>query len=461
MECYICSRPHDPKRLPFLCAVDTRNQIYEGRMKHLQALIESESIRNGVSELLDEHAGPGKDALDSFKAQQAMSEQRTTEILDAADKLRNDIRSARDEICRRKAEVERRKGDLASARDGVKDRRDKQLKELDKSSQMVRFRWSQSAEDMASTRSFLCAEAAHLYGLRKITRKGSKTPEYQVGKVPVIDLLSMNGKTPPNNVWSFGLKYLELSPELITASLGHISHLLALASHYLAIRLPAEVTSPHKDYPCSTIMPLSSSHRYPNLPFPGTSGTTTPVASTSNPGTQKTPRPRPLSVSKPLSQLLKDDPGSYSYFLEGVTLLAYDIAWLCNSQGITIGDKSPFDEVCQIGRNLYTLLVQTPAQQPSTPTVDNPNTTWLGRYSHGTMFYSLAGADGCEVIKTFKIPSPVKLADKLKRKLLGDAAGPDWELLEDEAWKIEDIPTEDLADSAKKASDTKGWTKVR
>lgn len=323
MECHICSRPHHANRLPFLCAVDARNKIYDGRMKHLRALVETEDVRSQVNSLFAENAEPGKDALDETKAQQAMNEQRTTDILDAADKLRNDIKAARDEIRRKKDEASRRKGDLATVKDGVEDRRGKQLKELDKSSQMARFRWSQSAEDMASTRSFLCAEAAHLYGLKKITKKGTKTPEYQIGKVPVVDILSMNGKLLHQHQ-SPTLTYLDLPPELITASLGHISHLLTLASHYLAIRLPAEVTSPHKDYPCSTIMPLSSSYRYPNLPFPGTSGLNTPVASTINPGTQKTPRPRPLHISKPLSQLLKDDPSSYSYFLEGVTLLAYE-----------------------------------------------------------------------------------------------------------------------------------------
>lgn len=462
MQCDICGRPHDAKRLPFLCAVDTRNQIYEGRMKHLQVLIESEGIRNELHSLLHQDSGKGGDTVEALKAQQAMSEQRTTEILDAADKLRNDIKNARDEIRSKKSEVSRRKGDLASAKDGVEKRRGKQLNEMEKSTQMLRFRWSQSAEDMASTRSFLCAEAAHLYGLKKISKKGSKNPEYQVGKVPVIDLLSMNGKSSlQSSQLHCKLTSAELTPELITASLGHISHLLSLASHYLAIRLPAEVTSPHKDYPCATIMPLSSSYRYPYLPFPGTSSTTTPTSSTISPGARNAPRPRPLAISKPLPQLLKDDPSSYAYFVEGVTLLAYNIAWLCNSQGLSIGDKSPFDEVCQMGRNLYTLLVQTPAQQPRPATEENPNTTWLGRYSHGTMFYSLAGAEGAEVIKTFKLPSPVKLADKLKRKLLGDAAGPDWEVLEDDAWKIEDIPTTDLPDGAKKPADTKGWTKVK
>lgn len=208
MQCHICGRPHDPNDLPFLCAVDTRNIVYQSRISHLQTLLEVESLRQEIKNLLDGNANPdSSDALTTLKAQQTLSEQRTTEILDAADKLRNEIKAARDDFRAKKAEVARRKGDLDSARDGVQERRSRQLKELEKSSQMARFRWSQSAEDMASTRSFLCAEAAHLYGLKKVTKKGNKTPEYQIGRVQVVDLLAMNGKSG----WHFGSNTTKIS----------------------------------------------------------------------------------------------------------------------------------------------------------------------------------------------------------------------------------------------------------
>ena len=100
----------------------------------------------------------------------------------------------------------------------------------------------------------------------------------------------------------------------------------------------------------------------------------------------------------------------------------------------------------------------------------------MGRYSHGTMYYFLGGAEGTELVKAFKLPGPMKLADKLKKKLVGDAPAPDWEVLEDDAWKIDDIPTEDLIESPKttpekakakpssskdKSRGSNGWTKVR
>lgn len=257
-----------------------------------------------------------------------------------------------------------------------------------------------------------------------------------------------------------------------------------LASHYLAIRLPAEITTPHRDYPYPTILPVSSSYRHRKLLFPGTPGTTTPIPTGPDTYPRHTPRPRPLYIQKSLPQLLKDDPATYSFFLEGVALLAYNITWLCSSQGILIGDKSAFEEVCQMGRNLYNLLIQpsgTGANSLPTAEANNssenggntPNPTWIGRYSHGTMYYSLSGAKGTELVKAFKLPSPMKLADKLKKKLVGDAPAPDWEVLGDDAWKVDDVPTEDL-DTPKitpeKAKDTSakdkskrsnGWTKVR
>lgn len=195
MECDICRRGHDPKRLPFLCTVDARNQAYEGRIKHLQILLENDGLCNQIQELLADSAAPASisDILDA-RSSQVMIEDHTTHIVAAADKLRDEIQAAREEIRSRQAALARRRSDLATASDGLGERRTRQHKELEKSTQMLKFRWSQSAEDMAATRSFLCTEAASLYGLRRVIKKGSKSPEYQIGKVPVVDLMSMNGR---------------------------------------------------------------------------------------------------------------------------------------------------------------------------------------------------------------------------------------------------------------------------
>lgn len=195
MECDICRRNHDAQLRPFLCVVDARNHIYDGRMKNLQLLIENEGLQGQIHDLLADKSKPTKDAGDNALAQQRTAEAMTDQVLAAADKLRGDIKAARDEIQSRKAALARRRSDLASVSAGLVDRRTRQQKDLEKSIQMLRFRWAQSAEDMARTRAFLCAEAVKLYGLKRVSKKGGGGRyEYQLGKLPIVDLISMDCK---------------------------------------------------------------------------------------------------------------------------------------------------------------------------------------------------------------------------------------------------------------------------
>jgi hypothetical protein len=256
-----------------------------------------------------------------------------------------------------------------------------------------------------------------------------------------------------------------------------------LVAHYLAIRLPAEITLPHRDYPKPTIFNLAGSYHHGDVSFPSTPGATT-ILNEPRPGDsqhQHLPRPRPLYIDKPLRQLLKDDPSTFSFFLEGVTLLAYDISWLCCSQGISIGDKGSFEDICNMGKNLYSLLLSSCLQGPGSLVVKAPNPankqatakedesqSLVGRYSHGTMFYYLGGAGGTELLKTFKLPSPMKLADKLRKKLLGDTPAPDWEILDDDAWKVDEAQeaqdAQQIHDKLKAdipKPESRGWMKVK
>ncbi|KAF4967309.1 hypothetical protein FSARC_5139 [Fusarium sarcochroum] len=464
MDCDICHRNHDAKRLPFLCTVDARNAIFDGRIKNVQLLLENEDLQKEINDLLEETNTPTKDRKDSLQAQQRTAEDRTTQILAAADKLRNDIKAARDEIQARKAALSRRKSDIAAVSDGLLERRVRQQKEMEKAINMVKYRWSRGADDMARTRSFLCMEAARLYGLDRVKGPSGKY-EYSLGGIPVVDLTAMNSSTP----------------EMISTSLSHVCHILMLVSHYLSIRLPAAVTLPHRDYPRPTIFNLSASYRTGDPVFPSSqSGAVTP-----NPGdtdSQRVSRPRPLFIDKPLAQLAKEDPATFSYFIEGVTLLAYNIAWACSTQGVPIGDKTYFEDICNMGRNLHNLLTNqqsnggnlfpVPSATKDSDASKNDtdgSTSRMGQYSHGTTFYYLGGAEGTEFSKTFKLPGPMKLADKLRKKLLSEAPAPDWEVLDDDAWKVEEEPgdgnqvnkdmlAEDKSSPRRGAS---GWMKVK
>lgn len=259
--------------------------------------------------------------------------------------------------------------------------------------------------------------------------------------------------------------YSDAQPELISASLAHITHLLWLTSHYLSIRLPAEITLPHNDYPRPTIFSLQSSYHHGDVAFPGTS------LLPPDPRDRQfahVPHPRPLFLDKPLSILAKEDSVLYNSFLEAICLLAYDIVWLCRTQGVPVGDNSnSLEDFASMGRNLYNLLINSSLQrnpqqiadaaaaQPTTSGGSNNNSTSppaefgrtaprMGLFSHGTAHTFLGAAAGNDLTRSFKMPSNImKLVDRLKAKLAREdpaaaAAAPEWELLEDDAWTPDD-----------------------
>lgn len=184
-----------------------------------------------------------------------------------------------------------------------------------------------------------------------------------------------------------------------------------------------------------------------------------PSQNASRPGDTRTQsRPRPLFIDKSLQRLAKEDPGTYALFLEGATLLAWDVAWLCRTQGINLTSDS-WEEVCDIGKSMYQLLVAPPAQPSSLmrafasrdaqtkikPSKDSPQTTiqrrksfpMLGHYSHGTVHSFLAASEGSEYVRSWKLPTPTRIVDKLKANLLGEMTSAEWELLEENEWDEE------------------------
>jgi len=255
-----------------------------------------------------------------------------------------------------------------------------------------------------------------------------------------------------------------------------------LASHYMAIRLPAEITLPHRDYPRPTIFTLQSSYKTRGeISFPGTSS----VPHQPTPGSRdgdgsSAPRPRPLFVDKPLLLLAKEDPVAHKMFIEGVALLAYNVAWACCSQGVPVGGdgKAPPspDDIFHLGRNLYNLLIggQLPhnpagrlfprssdhphaATAATSPNLAPPATVandsapltpggapLMGRYSHGTAYAFL----GDNAARAYRLPNPKSLTDRLRARLSSDGPVADWEVLEDDAWAGADDADADAMEAA-------------
>ncbi|KAI1132675.1 hypothetical protein F5Y10DRAFT_230512 [Nemania abortiva] len=447
MNCDICERAHHPKRLPFLCAVDARNALYEGRLANAKILMEAEAIESRVNKLLsDSDAGPGSPTtqrpsrayIENCASEEYKARERTERIIASADKLRSEVAAAKKEIEERRAAIARKKSDLAAASQGVPGRRNREIEEARKAVKMTKYTWDREYEGMAQYKAALCMEVAKLYRLQRVRRGNPVRFEYKIGGIDIIDLQNMNS----------------VQPELLSASLSHITHLLFLASHYLAIRLPAEITLPHNDYPRPTIFSLSSSYQHGEVGFPGSS----PIPP--DPRDRQfanVPSPRPLFVDRPLTTLAKEDPATYNAFLEAVCLLSYDIVWLCRTQGVPMGDNNNhFDAFASIGRNMYNLLINSSLQrnpqqiaddignqiavaEGSEPTELGKTAPRMGLYSHGSGHTFLGSAAGNELTRNFKLPNPIKLTDKLKSKLNHENPIPEWEVLENDAWAPEDV----------------------
>lgn len=191
MDCSICQREHDAKRRPFLCAVDARNLIYESRIAHAQALIQNELYQSKIANILKSSPSSG-----NISSQKLTAEEDTQRILAAAQKLKLDIQKARDDIQERKTAILRRRQELVSVRKDAEERRPKLMRDLRRNAENVSDRWFQDADEMASTRSFLCLEAARLYGLKKTKGSGGRH-NYSLGRIPVVDLTGMNCKLLP------------------------------------------------------------------------------------------------------------------------------------------------------------------------------------------------------------------------------------------------------------------------
>lgn len=212
MECPICLR--DNGRLPFFCTTCARNLLYESRFENALALVQKESLVHQVEEVAA-RAGSNSDnsqlggerttTRDNFSRRWAVehamavteqSARRTKGILAHLEPLKSRLIETKAEVARRKADIARRRSDLAAAKAQISERRAASQSTVEKSIKRTEHLWGSIHAQTADARSFLCHEAAILYGLKQRKRKrgGVIREEYVIGTVGILDLQELNCK---------------------------------------------------------------------------------------------------------------------------------------------------------------------------------------------------------------------------------------------------------------------------
>lgn len=198
--------------MPFLCPTDARNQLYESRVENAQILLEKDALDQKITSLLlpkpegdntTAEASTGRQKVDAINFERDQALDRTQQIIVHADELRAKVEQAKEDIAKRKASLTRRSSELASASNGSESRRGRQIEEVEKSIRMTKYKWKKDHAALAISRTFLCGEAAKLYGLRR-TRRNGGLENYIIGHVGIIDLRAMNSKsTPRRTKWLY------------------------------------------------------------------------------------------------------------------------------------------------------------------------------------------------------------------------------------------------------------------
>jgi len=470
MECDICSK-RPSANLPFHCQACARSALYSLRIDHVKRLLEKETLGRQVKAIVygPRHTPPKgaissepplqnaqsvqKFELERSLAETAASQERIEQISRQADILKERIENYKKEVADRKAAAAVHRTATDTARATLKSRQVGSIEALKKSIKKTSHRHDVLYSQVTSSREYLCKEAASLAGLRRHDHdsvEGTPGQYYTIGGTEIVDLRDLNNA----------------SPQRVNTSLTNCARLLTLTCQYLQVRLPAEIILPLRDRPLAVLTPSSSylahSGDHPGKPLASRPSNASPSASYS----LEQHGLRAVHLDRPLPLLAKDNPAAYAILLEGMTLLAWDIAWLCRTQGLPIASEH-WSDVCAIGRNLYLLLLPPPRPPPTKPTptkttathtakpvllLDKPATSslrphnpeispapppvtsTLGILSHGTAHaYLLSAAPfaiyAFDVSARWKFASHLRVVDKLKGHLLAEMSGQEWEML--------------------------------
>ncbi|KAF2155904.1 hypothetical protein K461DRAFT_274957 [Myriangium duriaei CBS 260.36] len=422
MECGICSKKFGKQRQPN-CPSCSRATAYNLRVEQATSLLDKEKLHRIIqtvlqppsqlrasqisspSQVVELTESARKLEIEKHKYHILAVDTRLEAIKEQQDLLRQQIVDARKENATRKSEHHKKREEIQAARLKLHNVHSAQLNQIRSDCKRSAHRLEKVQKHTIQGRQKLCMETAVLSGLRRKrgrTRNGvSSSDAVSIGKMSIPDLRELN----------------TVHPDVINASLAHITRLLATTSHYLGIRLPAEIIPPHADFPQPAIYSLQSSYG------------------------NKTGKLRHLSIAKPLPLLAKEESPIYNLFVDGLVLLAYDIAWLCRTQGLI--NITTWEDLCAIGPNLYNLFLGEQSHVYSSNTnsdsqlKNGANLPRLGEFSHANTSADVTNHQVTNLLSRWEMPSLAQIQDKVKSYLLTEISGAEWEMLDEKEWEEE------------------------
>ncbi|KAL8774852.1 MAG: hypothetical protein Q9209_000791 [Squamulea sp. 1 TL-2023] len=431
--------------------------------------------------------------LEFTRTQKESARHQTQLALYYTQQLRLETEKIRGEVAHRKAENQKRRNELVAARNQLARLQTAHAGRFEKSVAGIRNRWNSMHTKIAESRLLLCREAASLFGLKRQHNHVaiSKPEDFLIGALPVFNLKDLNNA----------------DPAIVTTVTSNLAYLVHLVSHYLALRLPAQVILPHPDHPFPIILApalsyvTSDSASHPNTASMPSSFSHPPAVRGLLHASQK--RGTTSLLKKRLSATAKEDPQTYTAVVEAITLLAWNVAWLCKTQGFDVG-ASTWEETCDVGKNLWLLLgperagpLHTSGARDRIANQDfNINTDRRVSQPGVKPSPAIMFASGSKVIDGWRLQNPVKVIKEVKHMLLSDRTGAEWEMLEDKEWGTQSMmpkhttPTAALGastvvidgkhgaekpepepeqepsslgtdDAQEKAKGTSGWTKLK
>ena len=209
MQCDICQRPQST-RLPLNCTSCARNELYGPRIQQAQVLLEAESIGHdvekyvgnlGQSNFMSRNDAKYSEGHPAFAIERATADrlnftEQTEKIMTQVKLVRDQTEELKRLLAKKRSENSLRRSNLEDAEKLLARRQSTGLGPVQEAIEQTQERWDSLHVETVDARTFLCREAAQLYGLQqRKRRKGAQGRDlYYVGGLPTSDLRDLNSE---------------------------------------------------------------------------------------------------------------------------------------------------------------------------------------------------------------------------------------------------------------------------